>query len=276
VCGRGEGVEGLAPAGMYWSAHGGPDGSIECCDGSSVLPGDLDGAAVSSSLRLVVFGACYVGSKAATWRKALGGRPLVVGWGRPVTIDRAVDFLDPHDDTETDLDDLLRRYLLADTPLPGEAANAASPMEAASLSGRPGDLPERVRHVAEMLGARWREREHWVDIDVPLPEGRRHVVRVFVVDGALPFSEGEPLLGIEGEAGELTGVADPGRVLSQIAAPGYARPALVRSDTEVPRLVVQGFLPFVRVRDTDLASLAYQVASGADAMEAYLFGCDRL
>ena len=93
VTGRGEGVEKLVPAGIYWSAHGSEDGSVQTCDGGFVRPDDLEPERVDPGLRLMIFASCYVGSRSRTWRKALGGRPMVVGWGRPVTIDRAVEFL---------------------------------------------------------------------------------------------------------------------------------------------------------------------------------------
>ena len=93
VYGDAEDVKGLKPAGVFWLAHGHDDGAIETCDGGVVQPDDIDSSKVPDSLKLVVFAACYTGSCSRTWRKALGGKPMVVGWGRPVTIDRAVEFL---------------------------------------------------------------------------------------------------------------------------------------------------------------------------------------
>lgn len=79
VTGKGAGVEGLTPAGFYWSSHGIDDGSLECCDGSVVFPHDIDPAGVSPGLRLAVLGACYVGAYAPAWRAALGGYPWSPG-----------------------------------------------------------------------------------------------------------------------------------------------------------------------------------------------------
>ena len=271
---RGEGAEGLPPVGVYWSAHGHPDGAVDCCDGDRVRPSDLDAIEVSPDLRIVVFGACYVGSRARSWRTALGGVPLVVGWGRPLTIDRAVDFLEPDPETETDLDDLLRRFILRDAPLPGEPDGRHSPLAPAAMSGRAGDLGERMDAVAEMLAAAWREGEGCLEVMVPLEGNRRHGAKVFVVDSAEPFAEGDPMLGVEADVGELTPVVDLQVALAGLPAASYARVALVESDTESPNIVTQGFLPLSRVRNQDLAALIHHVAWWADVLERRIFGGD--
>ena len=272
VTGKVEGAEGLAPAGFYWSAHGHPDGSIDCCDGAKVTPSDIDPELVPSTLRLAVLGACYVGSRAKSWRRALGGHPLVVGWGRPVTIQRAVDFLSTREDTDNDLDDLIARYLLADTPVPREDGTGDAMV--GRRRGRVGDLPERIERIAGLLGAKWREQENAVEVYVPLPNGRSQIVDVFIVDSAEPFNEGEPLLGVESDVGELTAIADAQTLLGFTTAPGYVRLSLAHSTTDAPRIVGQGFLPMARVRERDLAALIYHVAATADALENRLFGVD--
>jgi hypothetical protein len=240
-----------------------------------VLPEDVEPARVSPGLRLMIFASCYVGSRSRTWRKALGGRPLVVGWGRPVTIDRAVEFLQPDPETETDLDDLIRRYLLADTPLPGERSVSYAPVADPAAQGRAGDVPDRVRNVVEMLGAKARTESRWVVVDVPLEEQRWHAARVFIVESSEPYAEGEPLLAAEADVGELTAVVEPQALFGALGGPGYARVALVRSETDVPCIVVQGFLPLARVRDQDLAALVHQVCAVADRLEKRIFGGDR-
>lgn len=274
VTGQGEGVEKLVPAGIYWSAHGSEDGSVQTCDGGFVVPDDLEPDRVDPGLRLMIFASCYVGSRSRTWRKALGGRPMVVGWGRPVTIDRAVEFLQSRADTETDLDDLIRRYLLADAPIPGEGGLAYAPVDDAASRGRLGDVPERLRTVVEMLGAKWRTEPHWVEVDVPLEDNRWEKAKVFVVESSEPYCEGEPMLAVESDVGELTAVVDPQMLLSGFGGPGYARVSLVKSGTDMPRIVVQGFLPIARARDQDLAALVYQVAQVSDHLEQRIFGGD--
>ena len=274
VNGTGEGAAGLVPAGFYWSAHGNEDGSIECCDGGTVAPADVSADKLAAGLRLAIFGACYVGSRSRTWRNALGGKALVVGWGRPVTIDRAVDFLQPDPETTTDLDDLIQRWLLTDEPLPMDADEPASLPASASSLGRVGPLAERIKVVAEMLGARYREHGSHIDLEVPLPEGRSHFVQAFLIDASDPFCEGEILFGVEASVGEMTALVTPSMLLAGVGRAGYGRVALVKSDTDMPRIVSQAFVPLARATDQDLAAQIYQTAAKADALEHAIFGGD--
>lgn len=296
VYGETEDTKGLKPAGMFWLAHGHDDGAIETCDGGVVAPADLESDKVPDSLKLVVFAACYTGSCSRTWRKALGGKPMVVGWGRPVTIDRAVEFLTEDADTDTDLDDLIRRYMLSDTPVPQQLEVRFSPLSAAAGTGRSGDLPKRLEGVISILHAKkLKEDDTGVIIDIPLdtetiapfkkpvegeeapkPTTRRrwHRAKIFIVDGNEPFAEGELLLGVECDVGELSSVVDVPMMLSGIEANRYARATLVESEKEMPRIVTQGFMPLSRVRDMDIASLAYQTCSYADVLEKRIFGGD--
>lgn len=271
--GEGEGVEGLVPAGIYWSAHGHDDGRIECCDGSLVAHSDVETAKVSPGLRLMVFGACYTGSFARTWRESLGGHPLVVGWGRPVTIDRAVEFLQSNPDSDTDFDDLVARYVLADTPIPPLPEQGTQPP--ASLAGRKDEMAPRVARISELLGAAWREQDSYFEMMVHLHGGRRHVVRLFVILGTHEYLEGRPLVGIEAEVGELSRLIDPEKLLAATAVPGFARVNLVVGKNDMPDIVVQGFLVHANATDVDVAALAYQIARCADELEFKLFGSDR-
>jgi hypothetical protein len=271
VTGAGAGAEGLVPAGFYWSAHGDSDGGLECCDGAILRPEDVDPEKVAPGLRLAVLGACYVGAHSRTWRRALGGRPLVVGWGRPVTIGRAVDFLEPDAATTTDLDDLLQRWLLTERPLPVEAPPVALP-EPARAGGRIGALAERIPLIAEMLHGSWADRPTYLLLEVPLPERRRPVVEIFLLDAVDPFIEGEVLIGIEGDVGEISELITPEMLLSGLGRPGFGRVALVRSEQEMPRIVTQAFLPLEGTSDKQLAAQIYQVAARADALSYTVFG----
>jgi hypothetical protein len=63
-------------------------------------------------------------------------------------------------------------------------------------------------------------------------------------------------------------------LLGGFGDPGYARVALVKSTTDMPKIVTQGFLPLARVRDKDLAALIYEVSLYADTLEKRIFGGD--
>jgi hypothetical protein len=274
LAGKGAGAEGLVPAGFYWSAHGSSDGSLQCCDGSQIRPEDVDPASVSPGLRLAILGACYVGAHSRTWRTALGGAPLVVGWGRPVTIERAVDFLTPDDATSADLDDLIRRWLLVDAPLPADVPQDGLP-QAARTGGRIGALEDRIPALAQMLHADgWSSAEGHLSLEVPLPQGRSHRVDLFLLDGTEPFTEGAVLVGVEADVGETSAVVTPELLLAGSAAPGFGRVALVRSALDTPLIVAQSFLPLARATDQELAAHVFAVAARADALENAIFGGD--
>lgn len=274
VAGAGAGVEGLTPAGFYWSSHGSDDGSLECCDGATVRPEDVDPATVSPGLRLAILGACYVGAYAPTWRTALGGHPLVAGWGLPVTIERAVDFLEEGRESDVGLDDLIKRWLLTDAPLPANPGTTSLP-QAAAQSGRIGRLKHRIAAIAERLGAGWTEHGNHYDVNVPLPGDRSHVVQVFLVDGAEPFTEGVLLCGMEAEVGPTSALITPETLLAGSARPGYGRVALVAGKTGVPQIVTQSFTPLTGTSRQQLAAHCYQVALAADALEFSIFGADQ-
>jgi hypothetical protein len=273
VEGRADGATGLVPAGFYWSAHGHADGAVECCDGGTIRPTDVDPAKIHAGLRLAIFGACYVGSRSRTWRTALGGKALVVGWGQPVTIGRAVDFLSPRAETTTDLDDLIQRWLLVDGPLPVDHDDAKLPT-LATERGRIGALADRIPVVAQMLGASWHEHDNHLDLEVPLPNDRSQMVRAFLCDAGDPFCEGETLFGVESVVGEITALVDPTLLVGELGRAAYGRVALVKSDTDMPCIVTQSFVAITRATDNDLAAHVYQVALRADQLEDKLFGGD--
>ncbi|GID32180.1 hypothetical protein [Paractinoplanes brasiliensis] len=260
-----EAVAAEGTAGVYWSSHGGQDGHLQCCDGDEVRPADLDPATASSALRLVVLGACYVGAHAAAWRAALGGRPLVTGWGRPVTLDRAVDFLDAEDG----LDHLIDRWLLTDAPIPPAPNPGSAPPR---VRGRTKGLHDRVRTLAHILGAEYGKGDGQYEVTVPLPGGRTHVVRVFAVDGADPYAEGVELCGLEARVGPMSALLTPERLLAGSAA--YGRVALVAGDNGTTEIVTQSFTPLDGASARHLAAHCYQVARQADALELDVFGID--
>ncbi|KUL25505.1 caspase family protein [Actinoplanes awajinensis] len=260
-------------AGFYWSSHGGADGRLQCCDGALVSPADIDPATVTPGLRLAVLGACYVGAYAPAWRTAFGGHPLVAGWGRPVTLERAVDFLEAGQDPDVGLDDLIARWLLTDAPLPPDPAVAGLP-PAAVTGGRAKGIARRIRGFTGHLGATWEKHDSHYAVTVPLPAGRTHEVVVFVVDGAEPFSEGVELCGMEARVGPTSALVTPERLLAGSARPGYGRIALVAGETGVPEIVTQSFTPLAGTSSQQLAAHCYQVALHADALEFEIFGTD--
>jgi hypothetical protein len=191
--------------------------------------------------------------------------------GRPVTLQRAVDFLEPDSTTTTDLDDLLRRWLLTDAALPVDPPQSTLPAPS-SVTGRIGALVERVPQIAQMLNADWHDCDSFVHVDVPLPGQRSHLVEVFLRDGVEPFSEGELLCGVEARVGEISALVTPEMLMAGVASPGFGRVALVASETDMPRMITQSFVSYANATDQQLAAHLYQVAAQADALENAIFG----
>ncbi|MCB9558290.1 MAG: hypothetical protein H6707_19390 [Deltaproteobacteria bacterium] len=268
------GAQEAPAAGIYWSAHGNPDGSVETSDGKRIRPDDIDPERVRSELRLFIMSACYSAARSRAWRDALGGRALVVGWGRPVTIDRAVDFLTPRDDTDNDLDDLIRRYLLERQEPPAPADEASE--EAVSSYGEIEKLKALAPSIAEALRSPWREKEDekLLQINVALESGRTQIVNICVVQSLQPFTEGQPLFAVEAGVGELTSTIDINGLLGGFATPGAARLALTRGKTRVPLLVVQGFIALESSSLEQMAGVVLEVAKRADDLEHRMFGGD--
>ncbi len=272
LAGKGEGAVGLKTAAIYWSGHGLADGSLQTCDSDEIKAEDVDPAQVSEALRMVVFASCYVGGRARAWRKAFGGKALVVGWGRPVTHQRAIDFLEPDETTDTDFDDLIRRYLLADTPIPPEDETSLTLQEPITLSGRLDEITDRLSLVADHLRAELTKEDKYAVFRVPLEGTRSQQARVCVVDSTGPFTEGERLFAVESEIGRMSGVANAMQLLATPQRASFARLATVKGAEGEPLLVIQGFLPLTRARDQELAALVFQVCERADSLEHRVFG----
>ncbi|GAB7045767.1 hypothetical protein JCM9534A_08930 [Catenuloplanes indicus JCM 9534] len=153
-------------------------------------------------------------------RAALGGHPLVAGWGRPGTLQRAVDFLEEGRESDVGLDDLIKAWLLTDAVLPAAPADPAGLPPAAVLGGRIGRLRQRFPTVVERLGAGWAAHDGHLDVTVPLPGGRSHVVQVFLVDSTDPFSEGVTLCGMEAGVGPVSPLITPETLPATTGTPG--------------------------------------------------------
>jgi hypothetical protein len=105
-------AQGLRVAGVFWSGHGHEDGSIATYEGDWIDPEEITPeAARRGTIRLFVMSACYAGSHQNRWQKALGPSAQVIGWGAPITNDRAIEFLVPDDSNSKGFDDLLEKHL---------------------------------------------------------------------------------------------------------------------------------------------------------------------
>ena len=117
-------ASGLKAAGVYWSGHGDADGTIQTHEGLWIAPEQIPPeVAQRGHVKLFVMSACDAGNHAPRWQRAMGAQAQIIGWGAPITIARAVEFLVPDEANAKGLDDLLARHLgaravAADGPLP--------------------------------------------------------------------------------------------------------------------------------------------------------------
>ena len=105
-------AQGAEAVGVFWSSHGDDDGSLQDYEGYRIKPEAISEEATrKATVKLFVMSACYVGGAQERWQKALGKQAFIIGWGAPISNDRAVDFLTPDDESSKDFDDLLLRHL---------------------------------------------------------------------------------------------------------------------------------------------------------------------
>jgi hypothetical protein len=116
-------AQGTIPVGVFWGGHGEDDGAIGDFEGGFIDPEQVaPEVAAKGTLKLFVMSACYAGNHAARWQKAMGPNAQIIGWGAPITNERAIEFLTPDDASSKGFDDLLDRHLgvkrvCADGPL---------------------------------------------------------------------------------------------------------------------------------------------------------------
>jgi hypothetical protein len=114
---------GLPTAGVFWGGHGDDDGTITAHDGGWIAPEQIAAdVAKKATVKLFVMSACYAGNHVPRWQKALGPQAQIIGWGAPITNERAIEFLVPDDANTKGFDDLLEKHLgarrvTADGPL---------------------------------------------------------------------------------------------------------------------------------------------------------------
>lgn len=114
---------GAVTAGVFWGGHGDDDGTIATYDGGWIEPEQIaPEVAQKGTVKLFVMSACYAGNHVPRWQKALGPQAQIIGWGAPITNERAIEFLVPDDANAKGFDDLLEKHLgarrvTADGPL---------------------------------------------------------------------------------------------------------------------------------------------------------------
>ncbi len=285
--------------GVLWSGHGCEDGSLAGYDNTCVVPEALS-AEVSArgTVRLFMMSACWVGQHSPRWKQALGPQAYVIGWGRPVTLGRAIDFMSPDASSSKDLDDLLLttlgvRPVVEDGPLlalQALAAEHAARLLAEALAG--GDAGEGdadddagdddgededmefsalITAVATKLGAMVSEDDGTYTLTLGVTDSdRTHMVFVY----ALPDSG---MIRVFTTVGEYSEALDLARALREVRAYNYSRLYIgAKSDEGVERIMMEAHAFSRGLTVAGLATVVQEVADAADLCEDLFFGSDDL
>lgn len=309
LCSRHPANRGSDTIGVLWSGHGAEDGSLSCHDDSEVAPENLSSeVAELGHVRLYVMSACWVGEHTSRWQKALGPQALVLGWGRPVTLQRAMEFMTPDENSSKDLDDLLLKHLGVrrvedDGPLTAlqelaalhradQAESSGDESEDSEGEGEDetdeGDEEESDAYemedfepfmdkVAEELGTTGSLEDdcYTLQVDVtPEEEGaesdRTHVVSVRTC--TFP----EDTVRLSATVGTYTDALDLPAALRALAETQLGRLEMMRMDDGTDFMSVEAKLYRRGLTPEDFAWVVQMVADAADKMEDIFFGSDDL
>jgi hypothetical protein len=272
---------GTQTAGVLWSGHGHADGSIETHDGKMITPEQLSKSIPQrGTVRLFVMSACHTGKHTPRWQAAIGPGALIVGWGAPITIERAVDFLTPDDASSKDLDDLLLKHLgvrrvMDDGPL--VEIKALAEAHAKRLEELDMQYEELVNKAAEWLEAHVKpgeRREFYLTVRIPPQQGapprrRTQLVRI------IPAGDQDQRIFVLSRVGPYSEAIDLPRALRSIQEVYYTRVYLSKKDPQGIELLTSESVAIKRGLDPmQFGRIVMEVAIVADKLEDMFFGSD--
>lgn len=279
---RGEHPEGggAQPVGVFWSSHGFEDGSIEDHVGRRVNPEQIsEVVAQRGTVKLFVMSACFAGKHSGRWQQRLGPNAQVIGWGAPITNERAVEFLTPDEKSSKGFDDLLERHLgvrrvTADGPLT-ELKELALAHED-KLGVLKLSFQDLVKIAASRQGCEVKPgkgREVYLVITTPASKPgrppRSQGVRL------APTGVGDELIHIGSVVGPYSDAIDIVRGIREVSDAIRTRLAILKLSPGEPEFIVAE--TFLRRRGLDGITFSRtigQVAAVADKLEDIFFGSD--
>jgi hypothetical protein len=274
---------GLPAAGIYWSGHGDDDGTIGSHDGAWIAPEQLAAdAAKKGGPKLFVMCACHAGAHTPRWQKALGPETQIIGWGAPITIQKAIEFLVPDDANAKGLDDLLEKHLGvrrvgADGPL-AEARDLARQHEE-RLSTLLLGVEELVLEAQKRLKARLDKGKtgetFFLEVRTPASKDFPNQPRSQVVRVA-GMGAGDAWVHVSSIVGPHSDALDLARGLRAVSGALNVRMALVKmSPPDQEFLLVETLLRRRRLDPHSFASSVVSVAAAGDRLEDLFFGSDK-
>ena len=273
---------GTQTVGVFWGGHGDDDGSIGDHAGDRITPEQIaPEVAARATVRLFVMSACHAGSHASRWQKALGPQALIIGWGAPITNDRAIEFLTPSAASSKGFDDLLERQLGA------KAVTADAPLaEAVELSRRHEDriaalnltFDELVDGAAARLKCpmtRSKSGEAYFTVRAPPSKDFPDRVRSQTVRVG-PIGVGEAWLNVSSLVGPYSDALDLARALRVVTPSLHVRVALAKiTPPDQEFVLVESLFRRRRLDPIVLGANIGVVGRYADRIEDMFFGSDQ-
>jgi hypothetical protein len=274
---------GLPTAGVLWSGHGDDDGTIANHEGLWIAPEQIPPeVAQLGTVKLFVMSACFAGSHAPRWQKALGPQAQVIGWGAPITIERAIEFLVPDDSNAKGFDDLLAKHLGA------RRVAADGPLhEVRELAKRHEDAIATLLLTLDELACAAQARlkckldkskdgtVYFFEIRTPPSKDYPNKPRSQLVS-ASTSGAGDAWIYVASIVGPYSDALDLARGVRLLTPSFNVRIVLKRRDPNEPELIFADmFLRRRRMDPVTFANHLQAVAANADKLEDLFFGSDK-
>ncbi|APR79246.1 Hypothetical protein A7982_04593 [Minicystis rosea] len=274
---------GAPTAGVFWGGHGDDDGTIATHDGGWIAPEQISAdVAQQGTVKLFVMSACHQGSHTSRWQKAIGPQAQIIGWGAPITNQRAIEFLVPDDANAKGFDDLLEKHLgvrrtIADGPLV-EVKELAQKHEdrVATLLLPLEELATEAQKRLKCTLEKGKASDAWY-LEVRTPPSkdypklpRSQVVRVSTM-GA-----GDAWVHISSLVGPYSDALDLARGMRAVGSAIHIRVALVQlAAPDGEFVIVETILRRRRLDPYTFANNVSSVGTFADKLEDMFFGSDK-
>jgi hypothetical protein len=274
---------GLPTAGVFWGGHGDDDGTIATHEGGWIAPEQIaPEVAQKGTVKLFVMSACHQGSHTSRWQKAIGPQAQIIGWGAPITNQRAIEFLVPDDDNARGFDDLLEKHLgarrvAADGPLVEVKALARQHEDRVAMLLLP--LEDLVQGAQKRLTCKLekaRVGEAWY-LEVRTPSSKDYpTVRRTQVVRVAPMGAGDGwiyLSSLVGPHSDALDLARGLRVMERVVNVRLTLTKLTEPDGEF--VVVESVLRRRRLDPYTFTNSVTTVGTYADRLEDMFFGSDK-